>query len=50
MPLPKVFTLEEYLILERKAKTKSEFHQGQIRAMAGGTPGHSLIAGNIGTE
>ena len=50
MPLPKRFTLSEYLVIERKAETKSEFHQGQIFAMAGGMPDHSLIAGNIVVE
>lgn len=50
MPLAKRFTLEEYLVLERKAATKSEFHQGQILATAGGMPDHSLIAANIGGE
>ena len=50
MPLPKRFTLDEYLVLERKAATRSEFHQGQILAMAGGMPDHSLIAANIGGE
>ena len=47
MPLPRLFTLEEYLVIERQAATKSEFHQGQILAMAGGLPDHSLIATNI---
>ncbi len=47
MPLPKRFTLEEYLVLERKAATKSEFHQGQILAMAGGMPDQNLISSNI---
>ena len=47
MPLPKTFTMEEYLVIERKATTKSEFHQGQILAMAGGMPAHNQIAVNI---
>jgi len=50
MPLPRRFTVEEYLVVERKAETKSEFHQGQIFAMAGGLPDHSLIASNMGIE
>ena len=50
MPLLKRFTLSEYLVIERRAATKSEFHQGQILAMAGGMPDHSLIASNIGGE
>jgi Uma2 family endonuclease len=47
MPLPRRFTVEEYLVIERKAKTKSEFHQGTILAMAGGMPNHNKIALNI---
>jgi len=48
MPLPRRFTLDEYLVIERKAATKSEFHQGRILAMAGGLPDHNLITLNIG--
>lgn len=47
MPLPRLFTIEEYLVIERKAATKSEFYQGQIFAMAGGMPDHGLITSNI---
>ena len=50
MPQPKLFTIGEYLTIERKAATKSEFHEGQILAMPGGTPEHSLIASNVGSE
>ncbi len=38
---------EEYLALEELAETKSEYFNGEIFAMAGGTEGHSLIGGNI---
>ena len=41
------YTLEEYLILEEKAEFKSEFWGGTIVAMAGGTPTHNKIAGNV---
>jgi Uma2 family endonuclease len=41
------FTVEEYLTIERKAPTKSEFHQGSILAMASGMPNHNLIASNV---
>jgi Uma2 family endonuclease len=44
-PVPPL-TEEEYLRLERDAFEKSEFHGGQMFAMAGGSPNHSLI----GTE
>jgi Uma2 family endonuclease len=37
-------TEEEYLRLERLASEKSEYHGGEIFAMAGGTPNHSLLA------
>ena len=47
MPLPRRFTVDEYLTIERKAETKSEFHQGEIFAMAGGMPDHNTIAPNI---
>ncbi len=38
-------TEEEYLRLERQALEKSEYHDGEMFAMAGGTPNHSLLAG-----
>ncbi len=41
-PLPPL-TEEEYLRIERAAFEKSEFHGGQMFAMAGGTPNHALI-------
>lgn len=40
------FTPEEYLLIERDAEFKSEFFQGEIFAMAGGTPWHGLIGTN----
>lgn len=44
------YTFEEYLTLEEKAEFKSEYHNGEIYAMSGGTPVHSQVAGNIGAE
>ena len=41
-------TEEEYLRIERAALDKSEFHDGQMFAMAGGSPNHSLLASKIG--
>ena len=38
---------EEYLELERQAETKSEYYAGELFAMAGGSPEHSLIAANV---
>jgi Uma2 family endonuclease len=39
---------EQYLRMERQAETKSEFHDGQMFAMVGGTPNHALLANTIG--
>lgn len=39
-----LLTAEEYLATERKAETKSEFHDGEIFAMAGGTAPHAELA------
>ena len=43
-------TEAEYLDLERLAEFKSEFFNGEVFAMAGGTPMHSLIATNAASE
>lgn len=46
---PKVlYTESEYLARERDAETKSEYFQGEIFAMAGSSPTHSVIANNVG--
>ena len=44
------FTAEEYLALEQVADYKSEYYDGKIYAMSGGTGDHSLIAVNTGAE
>jgi Uma2 family endonuclease len=41
------FTPEEYLEVERAAEIKSEYYDGQMFAMSGGTLPHSLIGGNL---
>ncbi|MCP1382028.1 Uma2 family endonuclease [Runella salmonicolor] len=41
-------SIEEYLALEKETDTKYEYHDGEVYAMAGGTPTHSLIANNAG--
>jgi len=41
---------EEYLVLERSASVKSEFHDGHIYAMTGASREHNLIAVNIARE
>ncbi len=44
-PTPRI-TEEEYLLLERAAATKSEFVDGEIFAMSGGSLAHSALAAN----
>lgn len=43
----KVYSLEEYFELEEKAPFKSEFRNGKIVTMSGGTLEHGDISGNI---
>jgi Uma2 family endonuclease len=53
MPLPESLprlTEAKYLEIERAAEFKSEFFDGEMFAMAGGTPQHSLIATNLARE
>ena len=38
---------EEYLEIERKADTKSEYFNGEMFAMSGGTPPHAWITTNV---
>ena len=45
-----LLTADEYLAVERAAETKSEYHDGQIFAMAGGTAPHAELAMNFGAE
>ncbi|MCI0391239.1 MAG: Uma2 family endonuclease [Acidobacteria bacterium] len=40
------YTPEEYLAFERAAETKHEYLDGQIFAMAGGSPLHNQICFN----
>jgi len=40
-------TEAEYLEIERRADYKSEFLDGEMLAMSGGTRSHSLIACNL---
>ncbi len=42
------FTVEEYLEREKTSLVKHEYHEGEIFAMAGGTPRHSRLAANAG--
>ena len=45
-----LLTPEEYLAKERKALTKSEYHNGQIYAMPGASHEHNVIMGNTFAE
>jgi len=48
---PKTFlTPEEYLAIERKAKYKSEYFNGEMFAMSGASPSHVLIVTNVVAE
>ncbi|OLP17345.1 hypothetical protein BST81_16205 [Leptolyngbya sp. 'hensonii'] len=43
----KNYTIEEYLDLELAAETRSEYCNGEIIPMTGGTPDHNDIASNL---
>lgn len=43
----KFYTPEEYLAMEEAADFKSEYYQGAIYAMAGGSYNHEVICGNM---
>jgi Uma2 family endonuclease len=47
-PLPtKTYSPEEYLALEVESETRSEYRNGEIVEMTGGTPTHNEIAGDL---
>jgi Uma2 family endonuclease len=48
LPTPPL-TEDEYLDLERQAEGKSEFHDGQMFAMAGGSLNHALLTNRVGS-
>lgn len=43
----KIYTAEEYLALELASETRSEYRNGEIIPMTGGTPAHNEIAINL---
>jgi Uma2 family endonuclease len=45
--LERRYTIEEYLELELVSETRSEYRNGEIVPMTGGTPDHNDIAGNL---
>src|SRR5579862_9139417 len=48
-PHPRL-TEEEYLKIERSAEFKSEFYDGRMYAMSGGSAAHALIIPNLAAE
>ncbi len=42
-----LWTIGQYLDMERHSTVKHEYHDGYVYAMAGGTQDHSQIAGNV---
>jgi Uma2 family endonuclease len=44
------YTPEEYLALEEQAEYKSEYQNGEIIPMTGGTTNHNEISGNLATN
>lgn len=42
-----IYTPEEYLELEVASETRNEYRNGVITPMAGGTPAHNRISGNL---
>lgn len=43
----KVFTFEEYVQLEEGSPIRHEYLDGVVYAMAGGSPDHAAVAGNV---
>lgn len=43
----KIYTEEDYLVLEASAQEKHEYYDGKIITMPGGTLNHNLIAANV---
>ena len=41
------YTIEEYFNLELVSETRSEYRDGEIILMTGGTPEHNRISGNL---
>jgi Uma2 family endonuclease len=42
-----LFTPEQYLEIERQAEFRSEYYQGEMFAMAGGTGNHTMLVDNL---
>lgn len=50
IPVKPLITEAQYLELERKAERRSEFYQGEIFAMSGGSLEHTMIISNLSGE
>jgi Uma2 family endonuclease len=50
LPKQRLFTAEEYLMLEERATRRSEFYFGEIFAMAGATRRHNVISTNVASN
>lgn len=46
----KIYTPEEYLVLEEAAEYKSEYYQGEIFAMSGGSVNHNRIVMSLSSK
>jgi Uma2 family endonuclease len=44
------FTPEQYLAFDRSAEQRHEYYDGAVHAMAGGSPNHNHIVGNLTRE
>jgi len=49
LPVRQRFSFDEYLVLEEISEVKHEFLDGEVWAMAGGSPEHAAIIGNVTT-
>ena len=49
LPARQRFSFDEYLLLEEIAEVKHEFLDGEVWAMAGGSPEHAAIICNVST-
>lgn len=47
LPKPRLFTDDEYLLLEEHAESRSQFYYGEIFAMAGANRRHNIISTNV---
>ena len=48
VPAPKLkYTLEEYLELDKNSEERYEYFDGEVFAMAGGSPSHARAGGNV---